>query len=64
MNGGVLWVGLVVLIQGYAQAAKSGRRNFGQGGAEALESRKQGRLNMKPERNCQAPPPMVVTDSA
>jgi len=40
------------------------RRNFDQGGAQALENRKQGRLNMKPERSCQAPPPMVATDSA
>jgi transposase len=40
------------------------RRNFDQRGAEALENRKQGRLNMKPERSCQAPPPMVATDSA
>ena len=31
------------------------RRNLDQGGAEALENGKQGRLNMKPERSCQAP---------
>lgn len=39
------------------------QRNLDQGGVEALESRKQGRPNMKPERGCPAPSNMVIFDS-
>ena len=39
------------------------RRNFDGGGVEALESRKQGRPSMKPERRSPAPLGTVGTDS-
>jgi transposase len=40
------------------------RRKLDEGGVEALESRKQERPSMKPERRCPAPPSTVTTDSA
>lgn len=40
------------------------RRNLDHGGVEALESKKQGRPNMKLERRCPAPSNMAATDSA
>ena len=39
------------------------RRNINEGGVGALGSRKQGRLAMKPERRCPAPPTTVAVDS-
>lgn len=39
------------------------RRNLDQGGVEALENKKQGRPDMKPERRCPAPSKMAATDS-
>ena len=40
------------------------RRNLEEGGVEALGSSKHGRLTMKPERRCPAPPGAVIADSA
>jgi len=40
------------------------RLNLDQSEAEALEKRKQGRLNKEQERSCQALQPIVATDSA
>lgn len=40
------------------------RRNFDQGSVEALESKKQGRPRVKPERRCPAPANTAIDDSA
>jgi len=40
------------------------RRNLDQGDVQALNTRKQERSNMKPERRCLAPSNMIATDSA